>query len=461
MEVRNPDTNDRINVMSGGAIEARFVKKRTTVGNSTSEFAANGVATGMETVETGVGRGAVSTAADRADIGVFNSTLVGTTLQVTQQDVTLQRQASALANNSVLTWGDALNFGSFMMAPDWSKRVSLGAFTFAGTGTAMSQWYSNEITIQSAGFMCSFGRIESSTAGAISTTELLINGNMVNRSVYDPTSVLGDFYYGLQPVSAGDRVRVAIWTSKSVITWTSQNVSCYFLPPKVVAMQATPAMANALTTMGPPNYSAMEGTNRITVNNGTWTVDRNGYVMVSLQADVGVGAVCTINGKAASTAYAGGSGIGTLRNVFPVKIGDVVRLYVDSGTANYIGCFFIPPVVNPPLYVDGAALLSYSTEEQDTGTKWIDGKSIWQRTFGVTTASLIPVTGTVEITVPANTVNDITGCEFMRPGWGYLGSTQARMIGGSGGTSIYVSNNGMDTIPNGTALRITLKYTKM
>jgi hypothetical protein len=33
-------------------------------------------------------------------------------------------------------------------------------------------------------------------------------------------------------------------------------------------------------TMGPPDYSNMESTNRINTNNGTWTVDRDGYVRI-------------------------------------------------------------------------------------------------------------------------------------------------------------------------------------
>ena len=94
-----------------------------------------------------------------------------------------------------------------------------------------------------------------------------------------------------------------------------------------------------------PNYSAMESTNRITANNGEWTVDRNGYVVVSIQATGGSSALATINGRQVGQSYSGASAF--LKDVYPVKIGDVVKLFVDGGTSDHIYCYFIPPVDVP------------------------------------------------------------------------------------------------------------------
>jgi hypothetical protein len=95
-----------------------------------------------------------------------------------------------------------------------------------------------------------------------------------------------------------------------------------------------------------PNYSAQEGINRISTNNGTWTVDRNGYVLVSIMANVVGSALCSINGKWVGQAYSGTSAGAQafMRNVYPVKVGDVVKLWADAGTPEHIFCYYIPPV---------------------------------------------------------------------------------------------------------------------
>ena len=95
-----------------------------------------------------------------------------------------------------------------------------------------------------------------------------------------------------------------------------------------------------------PNYSAMESTNRITANNGEWTVDRNGFVVASIQVIGTYSAICTINGKGVGQSYSG-TGAGSqafLRDVYPVKAGDVVKLFTDAGTPTNISCYYIPPV---------------------------------------------------------------------------------------------------------------------
>jgi hypothetical protein len=54
---------------------------------------------------------------------------------------------------------------------------------------------------------------------------------------------------------------------------------------------------------------------------------------------------------------------------------------MDSPMFSAIRCWYVPPVINPPLYVDGDALLNYSTQEQDTGITDTDGRTIWQKTI--------------------------------------------------------------------------------
>jgi hypothetical protein len=177
--------------------------------------------------------------------------------------------------------------------------------------------------------------------------------------------------------------------------------------------------ANSLLTMGPPNYSAIETTNRITTEGGTWTVDRDGYVAVLIQnLTAGYSAICAINGKWVGRAF---SGVGTgaagdvqamHTGVHQVCKGDVVKLLVDDGTANTnMYCYYIPPVINPPLYVTGMPILSYSTAEQDTGIKWYNGKTIYQKSF----------TGTVSLPANSNvTVISLPGAEDFVDGWGII-----------------------------------------
>ena len=91
-----------------------------------------------------------------------------------------------------------------------------------------------------------------------------------------------------------------------------------------------------------PDYAAMESTNRITANNGMWTVDRNGFVKVQgswyrtpgLTIKINNTTVCSIDG-ASSTA---GQNI-IHHMILPVAIGDVISIAAYAAW----GCYYIPP----------------------------------------------------------------------------------------------------------------------
>lgn len=69
------------------------------------------------------------------------------------------------------------------------------------------------------------------------------------------------------------------------------------------------------------------------------------------------------------------------------------------------------------LSTDGTGVINYSTEEQDTGIKWIDGKKIYQKTYNIGNA-----TGTRQlIDTLGSDFSDIIDCYGS---WNYQLSTQ-------------------------------------
>jgi hypothetical protein len=182
-----------------------------------------------------------------------------------------------------------------------------------------------------------------------------------------------------------------------------------------------------------PDYAKMESTNRISVNDGTWTADRLGFVYLYGAISIASGStgyvphvLFYINGKQVAHNVKGSQdninvSIGS-SGVFPVKPGDIVKIYLQDDTSSGITlsvttlCYFIPPIYEAQLQPKIVAGIDsdYSLTEQPvmkwdpfTATvsqrKWLDGKQIYTRTFVATADN--PPSGT-DLTVVAGSLQN-------------------------------------------------------
>jgi len=85
-----------------------------------------------------------------------------------------------------------------------------------------------------------------------------------------------------------------------------------------------------------PRSGQKEATNRITANNGTWTVDRDGFVYCSLKA---TGAV-RVNINNEEFFHSGVSGSALLG----VIQGDDVQMITEGAISQGWGCYYVPPI---------------------------------------------------------------------------------------------------------------------
>lgn len=97
-----------------------------------------------------------------------------------------------------------------------------------------------------------------------------------------------------------------------------------------------------------PDYSNMEDTNRITSTGGTWTSDRKGFVYVlsrGYNSGIYHTQVAFINDKEVGKIWVeavstGNARSGSFANIYPVKPGDVIKLYGNLE----VKCLFIPGI---------------------------------------------------------------------------------------------------------------------
>jgi hypothetical protein len=160
-----------------------------------------------------------------------------------------------------------------------------------------------------------------------------------------------------------------------------------------------------------PDYSKIENINRISTNNGTWTVDRTGFIAMSAFARNTSGSIVieyVVNNITAGVyrLYANDDSNRGIRETIAVKQGDIVRIQLSSSTGTItdfnIACNFIPSkLVAKELPVVVEKNGSYSLDEVKTAETWIDGKPIYKLTFtcsitipdttnGVPTSTVIP-----------------------------------------------------------------------
>ncbi|MDR1876129.1 MAG: hypothetical protein LBQ84_00750 [Flavobacteriaceae bacterium] len=123
-----------------------------------------------------------------------------------------------------------------------------------------------------------------------------------------------------------------------------------------------------------PDYANQETINRISTVSGTWTVDRVGFI--NARFDQG-NASWRIDGKDLGNNHSEPNKI-----FIPVMPKNVVSMSVNSGSPTNIYCFFIPPKLVqklPPIIVEGNG--SYSYDEIETNETWVDGSTIYKKTF--------------------------------------------------------------------------------
>jgi len=150
-----------------------------------------------------------------------------------------------------------------------------------------------------------------------------------------------------------------------------------------------------------PDYTNKETVNRISTNNGTWTVDRDGFVVLDFNVPSNNGVAFYINDVFVGGHYVSSSSANEICETFKVKKGDIVRM-VASAFSN-CSCYFVPPkysTVTPTPQIQVEIGTDYSTDEKpvlvkdaDTGEIRqkldIDGSPIWERTFtGTITAAI-------------------------------------------------------------------------
>jgi hypothetical protein len=137
-----------------------------------------------------------------------------------------------------------------------------------------------------------------------------------------------------------------------------------------------------------PDYSKMENINRLTGSGGTWTADRDGFVLLSAISR-GQQVLFYINNTIVQDSWDSG-GHGIHNQILEIKKGDVLRHsgYYES---THFAWIYIPPV--------RSVAAKYSTEETNTGQIWINDKAIYRRVITGTTASSInqwTTIGTIE-----------------------------------------------------------------
>jgi hypothetical protein len=110
-----------------------------------------------------------------------------------------------------------------------------------------------------------------------------------------------------------------------------------------------------------PDYTNMDQTNHISANPGTWTVDRDGYVLLRCDRSNSNGYNhWRINGIIVASIWLSGD---RTMSVLPVKKGDVISL--EGGNSTEVMCFYIPPVriEQSPVSINAIGPPDYKNEE--------------------------------------------------------------------------------------------------
>jgi hypothetical protein len=252
--------------------------------------------------------------------------------------------------------------GSGMSTPDYS-RMETGVNLFS---PSIDTWVANRTGYLYYSIQLYHGGSPVVTDN--SSTQILVDDKIVQQSgrFVDPVNTpAGGIQFleacvlsGVLPIVAGMTIQLKGITVGSMESSTWRRTG-YFIPSrydKVVPSNQNHLYLDSLLT---PDYSAMETINRINSNNGTWAVEKAGFVLASVTATwTGTsisGGSCRVYINDVLVGQTYGATPGTLANssertVYPVQSGDIVKLEIvnTSGatlvTSNF-SCFFIPPKI--------------------------------------------------------------------------------------------------------------------
>ena len=246
------------------------------------------------------------------------------------------------------------DFLNVAMAPDYSNMESASRIT-ANNGS----W-----TADRTGYVyCS---VNVSTSAVWTDVSYLVNGKTIFQS---GTAITRGLYSPLNaafPVAIGDVVQISIANAENI---NINTISCKFIPPKFISVQA-PRTENRVFPV--PDYGNINLANLISIDGGSWTANKIGYVEVYGSATVTAsgGSSSDINiqflindNSVTSRRTQLNPAVGTnimVHDIFPVKAGDVVMFNSlgsqGAAQAAYdIQCFYVPP-----LYIDAGGSASAS-----------------------------------------------------------------------------------------------------
>ena len=188
----------------------------------------------------------------------------------------------------------------------------------------------------------------------ISTSvSLRINGIQVGLANGDPTQPIVD----ILPIRKGD----VFTATQTVGNWTS---TVHYIPPR--------PFVNVINDI--PDYANIETINRISTNEGTWTVDRDGFVRCQMRAIsnrtdiVSMGIEFIVNNQIIAysrSPVTAQSLPKELASTFPVKRGDTVQIKGTGTQATFptITCHYIPPhtIVHPTIQAGEVVLNTAQT----------------------------------------------------------------------------------------------------
>jgi hypothetical protein len=193
-----------------------------------------------------------------------------------------------------------------------------------------------------------------------------------------------------------------------------------------------------------PDYANMETIKQISANNGTWEVDRDGYVFGYGYNETGNFDIL-VDGVAA--AHFGSYGASSWGATVQVTKGSKVQIKSTGSNVLNIACYFIPPKYSTPptpIVVEGG---DYSTSEQavmvnDGGNLRAkldtDGDAIYERTFkGNITMTTAGTLVTTELIPASPGIKNVIKTEGY---WEYIdGQPSARRTTDSNNSTIFMA----------------------
>jgi hypothetical protein len=220
-----------------------------------------------------------------------------------------------------------------MCVPDSANKETInristngGTWTADRSGFVVCQLYADSIT---------------SGTESVQVTVWINNKRIVDDAITDMPRVR--FATEPIPVKTGDVVKLQV-VSPQTITW--DYYTCYFIPPIFVEALAPVIAENFMNYMCVPDYANLDSASKITAIDGTWTVDRVGFVQLHLYAGASAtNCYWSINSKSISHLEQLANSPQVNKMIVPVKIGDIIKLNKIAGTTpTQIYCYFIPPL---------------------------------------------------------------------------------------------------------------------